>query len=514
MRTIQLIQQTENGVGRLLCASLGREHRGGRHRHVGLPQRREVVGSLEAIQPNQPARKVRKENGSELPQISHTALATMEASLVEIAAMLREINSGEEKPAPAPKPRRLRMSKRDLPLVKASATAAEESPFLKVPTFRPEYHRGMIVFTCPACHFPSAVYPRFAGRKTRCSRCFSAIRAPRVRKGSRAVDMEKHIESLIHPERFTGVVTARGGIVGRILKRIPRESMVMKAAGFAIFMAGLGILATQGVGGGEPVLAMAPKESPRAKQGIGIPDIRDDAREFKAEALEVVRNFHKSDDLLGKARYVRDSGGVRRKMEEYYGKNPGKLGRKIVGMRASGLGFYEGAVGEMPTTTVAVEYDDLSSCNFVVEHRTTGGVIEWESSVGFNPRSWTESIAVSSAEEETRAHPFRVLAAADDYYNYGFASADAYMCVRVMDPLTSEILGYAYAERGGAKAAEIEKALRNSRGGAPLTLELEFSPQSARTRQVTIARLIREGWRGDPGDGETLSGSSVVASVQ
>lgn len=137
-------------------------------------------------------------------------------------------------------------------------------------------------------------------------------------------------------------------------------------------------------------------------------------------------------------------------------------------------------------------------------HRAPSGLLlDWESMVGFSNRSFGEF----RSEKSARPTIFRVLAAADDYYNFEFADVKKYLSLKLYSPDGDDYLN-SFCEREsptGKKLVEIignasneraiSSSLSGSRGGSfPVTLELAFPEHAQSDRCVRIERFIDAWW--------------------
>ncbi len=367
--------------------------------------------------------------------------------------------------------------------VKPVRTPRSEFPLLKArqaELLRPEFCKGRLYFSCPCCRFPAALPVWLAGRKARCPRCYSAIRAPHPRKGLNARVLENDVESLLHPERFSRYYNAHK-LIPWLGIPLPRLQTAVHAAGVAVLLTILTLFVPALLKGGA---ASAAKAIAAPAESWG------ERPYYKQRARELVEQFLAADSIAGKAALVRDTQRVTPLMEDWYGRRPGGGRVAPVAFEVSGVGFYANGL-DYPVTDVHVELANGATAVYTVEHLPGGDCIEWESSVGYNAD--IPSLLESGTGADCRT--MRVMAALDDYYNFNFADSGTHLCVRLHDPATLDIIGYGYAgqdEAGRAIAAQLSNSCSHL---SPLTIEVRPSPDTAKTRQMEILRMLEPGWR-------------------
>lgn len=348
---------------------------------------------------------------------------------------------------------------------------------------RPEFSKGRLYFSCPACRFPAALPVWLAGKKARCPRCYSAIRAPHPRKGLNTRVLENDVESILHPERFAQYYNAHRLIPWIGIPR-PKFHPSFHAAGVIVLLTVLAFWVPALLERAHHHMARL-TGTPLAGNAEQGPDLRDRAK-------KVVEQFLAADNVEAKAAYVRDPARVRELMADWYQRRPGSGGITARAVDVSGAGFYGGSL-EHPVSDVRVELPDGGTTFYTVEHLPEGDRIEWESSVGYT----ADFESLIRRGPAAGRQPMRVMAALDDYYNFNFSDASTHVCVRLHDPATLEFLGYGYVPATIEQAGPIATQLAGSSAEdlRPLIIEVQPVKDGSSTRQVEITRLLQSGWR-------------------
>lgn len=363
---------------------------------------------------------------------------------------------------------------------------------LEMHGFKPEITRGRLYFSCPACRYPTAVYPKVAGKEIRCPRCYSAIRAPDPKRGRKARNLENDIQSLLHPERFQVVVPPSGR---RLLPGIPlpAETPTMRVAGFALLLVALFSILNLSVRN----IALQPPPAPASqKLMFAASNMRATGGDtLRERAAEVVVRFFQASDCADKARYVCGGDQLIDTIRAFHEDHPEYNISRPLSLTTSGVGYYGNAEARHPVTEVAVQLQNYEYGVFTVEHLPEGDLIEWESSVGYNPVP-LRAAGVATAERAGDEMQLRVLASLDDYYNFDFGDRSAFLCVRLQDP-RDQAVAYGYIRKTNPDAKEIDFLLAEASPKAPqrLIVEMRQGPRTAETRQFEITRLVEPGWR-------------------
>lgn len=338
--------------------------------------------------------------------------------------------------------------------------------------------RGRVEFACPACQRPTELAAEQAGQKARCALCHSAIIVPRPGRSERGMNMERDVESLLHPERYQAQPIQGWAAVRR--KHFKQVRILASLSMVIVFLLLNGYRKLQG-GRLEPFNQIIVSVDPSA-----VP------HDNQAAAEEIVRAYLAADGCRAKGAFVRDPERVVPLMTDYFARHPGSVPVPWKSVQAKGTGFYAGTELTYPITNVGVDTVAGAYLEFTVEHTPQGPRIEWESSLGYSPQEWPEVIASGA-----KAAPLRVMAALDDYYNFDYADEKGQICVRLQDPENNELLGYGYLDRKNPAAAELRQMLDSASPEAPrpVTIQVAANEHSQDTKQVRIVKLVGDGWR-------------------
>jgi len=355
---------------------------------------------------------------------------------------------------------------------------------------RPEFAKRRLYFSCPCCRFPTVLPSWLAGKKARCPRCYSALRAPHPGKGLNTRILENDIESLIHPERFAQHYHAHR-LIPWVGLPLPRFHPAFHAAGVSILLLLLAFWI--------PSLIERATRQMQHVAAVLSPD-KSEGPGYGERARHVVEQFLAAENVRDKAAFVRDPARVAPLMSDWYRRHSGGTPVRPRAIEVSGTGFYAGP-DDYPASEVQVNLPGGESAYFRVEHTPSGDCIEWESSVGYSAHFPT----ILERGPTAGPQPVRVLAALDDYYNFSFASQATHICVRLHDPATLNLLGFGYLPATDAHALPLVEFLAGSSVDdlRPLMLEVQAVENARQNRQVTITRMIQTGWR---------TGSSLVKS--
>lgn len=394
----------------------------------------------------------------------------LQEHMEEKAALQEQAAPGAEAPA---RVRPVRTPRSEIPL-----QAARPAELL-----RPEFSKGRLYFSCPCCRFPAALPVWLAGKKARCPRCYSAIRAPHPRKGLNTRVLENDIESILHPERFTRYNNAHRLIPWLGLPR-PKFHPAFHLAGVVVLMAVLALWI--------PTLMRNASHQMERLTAAFRPVEEAQGPDFKDRARRVVEQFLAAENPDAKAAFVREPDRVRDLMADWYRRHPGGRSMEAKAVEVSGAGFYAGSVTH-PVSDVRVEMPDGETAFFTVEHLPSGDRIEWESSVGYT----ADFTSLIQKGPSAGTQPMRVMAALDDYYNFAFPDATKHVCIRLHDPATLEFLGYGYVPATLEQAGPIATQLAGSsiEDLRPLMIEVQPVEGSDETKQVAITRMLQQGWR-------------------
>ena len=361
-------------------------------------------------------------------------------------------------------------------------TPRSEAPLENLHSRRPypvQIVRGRVEFDCPACQRHTELAASQVGQKARCVLCQSAITVPRPGRSERGLNMERDVESVLHPERFQSQPTQGWSSMKRkhfrqakILAALSSVFLLMLLNGYRKLQSGRFELLGQSM--------IAAKTE--------VPDSP------LAAAEQTVREYLGADGIHAKAKFVREPERVIPLMHDYFSRHQGSTPIAWKSVDADGTGFYSDEELEHPFTNVKVETTSGENLVFTVEHTSEGPRIEWESSLGYSPQEWP--VVLASGEHSA---PMRVLAALDDYYNFDFTDDATQLCVRLQDPDTNELLGYGYMDRKQAAAAHLQGLLEEASPESPRPITIAVAPtdKSISTKQVRIVKVVSDGWRTD-----------------
>ena len=349
---------------------------------------------------------------------------------------------------------------------------------------------GRVHFGCPACRRSLVLSGKHCAKYVSCPNCYSGIRVPDPKKGISAQNLGRTVAPLLHPERFENATDSRR-VMPWFFGKLPSPGQCLNIAGVLLLFAGVSFLT--------PLLLGWATESVPSKSFIAkgfLPSVADPAPHSKASAKEVVKAFLAAPTPETKARWVLDPAASVGKLASWYATRPSAhaAAEALAEVGEVQQGFYarpgdSKVVSEVPVTT-----DDGLTVTYLVEHHEDGPKIAWAESVGFSPVPWEK--VLTSPPGDTPA-TLRVLACRDDYYNYAFQDESRFCCIRLHDPRTREILGYAYAERRVVIEQSLQVHLPPARSGQlqPVMVSVRPTPLSAGTHQVELVGPVTPGWQ-------------------
>ncbi|MEM9480292.1 MAG: hypothetical protein AAGA58_11630 [Verrucomicrobiota bacterium] len=368
--------------------------------------------------------------------------------------------------------------------------------------FKPEIKNGKLYFSCPCCHFPTTVFAHYAGKQTRCSRCLSAIKAPDPENGRAGRNLEQTVESMLHPDRFVAVIPRRRSLWTVV--PMPPLHVALGAVG------ALALTLFIGVGnfiGSKGQIAEGPQKEGRfvtsreffeLSPDLGKKKIVTPPADHRARAANVVEQFVASDSTAARRQFVKDARSISTHLGNYYGKTQ-ILGERVVS--TSPLSYYIDNGETIPVTEVITLDADQAQRVYMVEHRPDRDYIDWEASVGYNPRTLSAVIAPMTNDGKTtpKEKPLRLLANIDNYYNFEFNNESDLLCVRLADPNEPGVYAFGYIERSHphAKALARYLARTDSWSPRPLTIGVRTLAGSAKTRQLEIVNFRGSHWRSE-----------------
>ncbi|MEM7146110.1 MAG: hypothetical protein AAF591_13310, partial [Verrucomicrobiota bacterium] len=367
--------------------------------------------------------------------------------------------------------------------------------------------KGKLTFSCPACLAPAEISASYAGEGIRCPLCYSAVRAPDPRRRIKSRNLEQDVQTLLKPSRYEVVPFATSRFT------IPRPAWSRKLP--LVNIAACILLSFLAL----PVVTMSLKPWVQISQPERFQEVVEveappsmNPVSLRERAENIVRGFLVAPDIDVKASYVRSADRVLPMMEGYYQARPEEVSAEFLTITSGTPGYHISSDYHHVATDVSVQFKDFGEVIYRVEHLPEGDMIEWESSVGYNPVAFAR--ALEAGMKLDRPQTFRVLAVADDYFNYDFADSSKYLCVRLIDPKDDGTTAYGYVDRSTLDAREIDFLLSQNRGRGPrpMMLELRFDNRTGKTRQVEITRLVERSWRSN-GE-ESMEPAKVVAVAE
>jgi hypothetical protein len=383
-------------------------------------------------------------------------------------------SAATNKPAPKTRIRPVRTPRSDAPL--AEAKPAE--------MLRPEFSKRRLYFSCPCCRFPAVLPKWLAGKKARCPRCYSALRAPHPSKGLTTRVLENDVESVLHPERFAEYYRAHQ-LIPWLGIPMPRFNPAFHASGMVVLLVLLAFWIPSLIDRAHRPVPVAALATPHADK-VRAPG-------YKERARNLIEQFLAAENVEAKSVFVRDPARVAPLMSDWYRRRGGGSPVTARAIEVSGTGYYSGGETSHPVSDVHVELPGGETAAFTVEHLPEGDCIEWETSVGYS----TSFPTILERGPGASPQPVRVMAALDDYYNFSYTDPDSHLCIRLHDPATMELLGFGYVPVTDELVPALVDALAGSNKGdlRPLMLEVQAAENARRSRQVTITRMIQSGWR-------------------
>lgn len=349
---------------------------------------------------------------------------------------------------------------------------------------------GRVHFGCPACRRSLVLSGKHCANYVSCPNCYSGIRVPDPKNGISAQNLGRTVAPLLHPERFENATDSRR-FMPWLFGNLPTPAQSLNIAGALLLFAGVACLT--------PLLLGWATDSVPSKSFIAkgqLPSMAVPAPHGKALAKEVVKAFLAAPTAEAKAKWVLNPEASLQQLTSWYASRPAAYAAREATAEVGDVqqGFYarpgdSKVVSEVPVTT-----DDGLTVNYLVEHQADGPKIAWAESVGFSPVPWEKML--TSPPGDTPA-TLRVLACRDDYYNYAFQDESRFCCIRLHDPRTREILGYAYAERRVVIEQSLQVHLPPARSGQlqPVMVSVRPTALSAGTHQVELVGPVTPGWQ-------------------
>lgn len=226
-----------------------------------------------------------------------------------------------------------------------------------------------------------------------------------------------------------------------------------------------------------------PKETPIKETEAPAevaPTLADEMK--KEEGLEEMATaalaaFLDAESLSERLKWVRDLDRVKPIMEAYYATHDVKITYR-------NKPRVENVVENFAISQV--EMEDFTTVSITVERVGEEFKVDWESFVAYSEMTFAEFKEAKSDKPVL----LRVMAAVDNYFNYGFEES-VYYCLRLEEPKTGEVL-YVYAEKTSDVGKALSEQMKASSGY--LVLKLRKAPDGAAKNQALIDEFVQRGW--------------------
>ncbi|MFN0129631.1 MAG: hypothetical protein ACKV19_23440 [Verrucomicrobiales bacterium] len=360
--------------------------------------------------------------------------------------------------------------------------------------------RRSLHFSCPCCGRETVVVRKQAGARVRCPHCRAAVTAPIPSCRRSAHNLERDIESVLHPESFVAPVRP---MPPPLVRWVMKEPVLILALAALVPFTALLIMEVPSVmeksKGGVPstVVQVAPI-LPSRKPADGAAD----------RSVALVQKYLAAPTAHAKSAYVRDPERVRLLMLTLAAQEPDLFGpADPVEVKAGGLGHYADPENSVPFTPVVAQFRDGTARTFYVEHSADGDSIEWESSIGYSEPLAIARPAKGPTPAACRAI-WRVEAAPDDYFNRAFADESRFYCLKIARADRPQESFWAYAPKDSEVGAALQRIWTESPHELVqrLTVTVEAGPAAARTRQVSLTAVHHAGWRSPDHAGALVAG--------
>lgn len=340
----------------------------------------------------------------------------------------------------------------------------------------PTISRRWNSFVCPGCRFVFRVPQDHDGRGVVCPACRVMLRLPGP--GDELVPLV--IPPTPAPEPVEEIEAADQEEAAPVRGTGDWKFIVSLVVPAALLLGGFAWWMTRG-SQAEQSPSQAPVP-PVAEVGAIVPEPAARTLILKLEAA--VRVFLEAPTAAEMLRYVRDSEGVRPKLDAW-----------LAGRPYASPGFHElltdtvatstGSAGEMLTVQVRTRDFELREIALVeVGDRL---LVDWESWVGWSEMPWADF------EREKPEQPkwFRVVLSKVDYYNFAFKDDTEWSSYRLDAPDGSTIL-YGYVPRAG----ELDQRIRpvDDTASVKLLLRLKYPPSAKSGNQVLIDAVAGQQW--------------------
>lgn len=231
-------------------------------------------------------------------------------------------------------------------------------------------------------------------------------------------------------------------------------------------------------------------------------------------AASILKQYQAAKSWKAKLPLIYEEGQTAPLMEQFYG---------TLGQGDPDVGTVVAAanlrVGSQTVLLLSCKSSDrMRSMINVAFRRSAGGLkLDWESTVGYSEKSMRQF------RESRSVLPcmFRLLAVADDYYNFEFAdTAKTHLSVRLYTPSGDDYVN-AYCPRDSADGKKLHEllgdaagtnvpagtGLRRQKGDEfPVTVQIAFPANAQSTRCVKIEKLVSAWWLSLSAEKQTTAG--------
>ncbi len=134
--------------------------------------------------------------------------------------------------------------------------------------------------------------------------------------------------------------------------------------------------------------------------------------------------------------------------------------------------------------------DDVDPRPIAVEDTADGFKVDWETAVGYQAMDWKRFMN----ERPTETVYMRVVARADDYYNFEFHDSAVWACYRLSHP-DEETSLYGYVKRFSERERQLQDAIGQDPSGSDyFVLGLRFPEGAGSDHAVEIVEIQRSKW--------------------
>ncbi|MGK0187821.1 MAG: hypothetical protein ACI9R3_003612 [Verrucomicrobiales bacterium] len=198
-----------------------------------------------------------------------------------------------------------------------------------------------------------------------------------------------------------------------------------------------------------------------------------------------ISGFIAAETLEDQLTFVRHPERSRRRMEEYYSRESIRTKRQVIDYPMI-------AKTDLPPRYHFFVAQALCSDNsrpvFTVMQSGLRYLIDWESSVGYNPMGWDTYLRL----KPHTPLDWRIHVTPSDYFTGAFSDPTLWKSVRLSYP-NSDSVNYAWYPVDHADAATLA-ALTQPGSSRPLILKLSFIDSSGMAPQLQLLKLVNDTW--------------------